>query len=175
MGDKLLAFIRRLPKVELHAHISGCIRESTLRELFYALGPNHGAPSHAVKLLQERWRERDALAATNAAAAAHDDDAAHLFTRRSLAECFALFDLIHACVTDRDTVARVTREAIEDFAADNVAYLELRTTPRKLRAAGGTDSDARLPLRAVLVLGKTRPSASMRWISPTALSPLPSH
>ena len=160
MADKLFTFIRRLPKIELHAHISGCIRESTLRELFYALGPNHGAPAHAVQLLEERWRERDAAAEAEATATATDDDdnAHHLFTRRSLAECFALFDLIHACVTDRATVARVTREAIEDFAADNVAYLELRTTPRRL-ADGGTGADGgagaggdggggRLPLRA---------------------------
>jgi hypothetical protein len=28
-----LAFCRRLPKAELHAHLNGCIRDATLREL----------------------------------------------------------------------------------------------------------------------------------------------
>lgn len=29
----LLAFCQRLPKIELHAHLNGCIRDATLREL----------------------------------------------------------------------------------------------------------------------------------------------
>ena len=29
----LLEFCQRLPKVELHAHLNGCVRESTLLEL----------------------------------------------------------------------------------------------------------------------------------------------
>ena len=51
---------------------------------------------------------------------------------RSLPECFQLFDLYHILATDHETVARITKEAIEDFAAENVVYLELRTTPKVL-------------------------------------------
>ncbi|PHT35903.1 hypothetical protein CQW23_23603 [Capsicum baccatum] len=50
---------------------------------------------------------------------------------RSLTEVFKLFDLIHIITTDHETVTRITKEVIEDFAAENVAYLELRTTPKK--------------------------------------------
>lgn len=77
---------------------------------------------------------------------------------RALNEVFKLFDLIHIITTDHKTVARITKEVraqrylgvfvlshtfyplmyyssscgqvIEDFAADNVVYLELRTTPK---------------------------------------------
>ena len=49
---------------------------------------------------------------------------------RSLSECFSLFDGIHSLVSTPERVRRVTSETLEDFAADNVTYLELRTTPR---------------------------------------------
>ena len=49
---------------------------------------------------------------------------------RTLAECFKLFDVIHKCTTSCDIISRISREVAEDFAADNVIYLELRTTPK---------------------------------------------
>lgn len=49
---------------------------------------------------------------------------------RTLAECFQLFDVIHRVTTDHGTVTRITREVVEDLAADNVIYAELRTTPK---------------------------------------------
>lgn len=49
---------------------------------------------------------------------------------RTLAECFKLFEVIHKVTTDHETITSITREVVEDFAADNVVYLELRTTPK---------------------------------------------
>ena len=49
---------------------------------------------------------------------------------RSLGECFQLFAAIHRITTDHSTITRITREVLEDFAADNVVYVELRTTPK---------------------------------------------
>lgn len=40
--------------------------------------------------------------------------------------CFAMFKLMHLHISTLERVERVTREALEDFARDNVVYLELR-------------------------------------------------
>lgn len=48
----------------------------------------------------------------------------------SLGECFALFELVHTLTTTHEAMTRLTREAMEDFRADGVMYLELRTTPK---------------------------------------------
>ena len=49
---------------------------------------------------------------------------------RTLKECFQVFALTHRLVNSLPIVARVVREVIADFAADGVAYAEIRTTPR---------------------------------------------
>lgn len=94
-----------MPKVELHAHLNGSIRHSTLLELAQALGEK-GVVDFSE--LEHVILKKD----------------------RSLREVFELFDLIHHITTDHMTVTRITKEVIEDFAAENVVYLELRTTPK---------------------------------------------
>ncbi|GIL43420.1 hypothetical protein Vafri_904 [Volvox africanus] len=49
---------------------------------------------------------------------------------RSLADCFRLFDLIHAITTTHAAISRIAAEVVRDFAEDRVVYLELRTTPK---------------------------------------------
>ena len=88
-----LEFIKKVPKVELHAHINGCIRDNTLLELL----ENSGADQEALKKLHVQ-----------------------LGDERSLSQCFDLFSRIHRIVTSVEVVERITREAIEDFAADQV-------------------------------------------------------
>ncbi|XP_010938623.1 N6-mAMP deaminase [Elaeis guineensis] len=102
-----------IPKIELHAHLNGSIRDSTLLELAKVLG------------------EKGVIVF---------EDVAHVITKngRSLPECFKLFDLYHILTTDHGTVSRITKEVVEDFAAENVVYLELRTTPKKNEAKGMT-------------------------------------
>ena len=104
----------RLPKAELHAHLHGCARLSTIAEL---------APKGVD---------------TSSCLIPDDDD-------RSLEACFAIFGTIHKTVTNLAAVRRICREVLEDFAADNVRYLELRSTPRAL-----DDADAEGYVRAVL-------------------------
>ncbi|KAG4948759.1 hypothetical protein AAZX31_15G102000 [Glycine max] len=100
-----------MPKIELHAHLNGSIRDSTLLELTKALigkgVMNFSEVEHII-----------------------------LKYNRSLKEVFKLFDLIHILTTDHNTVTRITREVIEDFASENVVYLELRTTPKKNDSVG---------------------------------------
>ena len=52
--------------------------------------------------------------------------------RSTLSECFEIFRAVHDAVCTGPDIARITREAVTDMAADGVRYLELRTTPRDL-------------------------------------------
>ena len=74
----------RLPKVELHAHLHGSARLSTIAEL---------APS-----MDD---------ASTLAVVSEDDD-------RSLESCFAIFGVIHRAVTTKDAVKRIATEARRD-------------------------------------------------------------
>ncbi|KAK2358998.1 N6-mAMP deaminase [Trifolium repens] len=100
-----------MPKVELHAHLNGSIRDSTLLELAKGLGH---------KSLIDFSQVQHVI----------------LKNDRSLAEVFKLFDVIHILTTDHATVTRITKEVVEDFASENVVYVELRTTPKKNDSEG---------------------------------------
>ncbi|CAM0907210.1 unnamed protein product [Alopecurus aequalis] len=102
-----------LPKVELHAHLNGSVRNSTLLELAKQLGDKG-------LIVFEDFK--DVITKND----------------RSLPECFRLFDLFHILTTDHDTVTRITKEVIGDFAAENVVYLEIRTTPKNNEGKGMT-------------------------------------
>ncbi|XP_006658069.1 N6-mAMP deaminase [Oryza brachyantha] len=102
-----------LPKVELHAHLNGSVRDSTLLELAKQLGDKGVIVFEDVK---------DVI----------------MKNGRSLPECFQLFELYHILTTDHDTVTRITKEVVEDFAMENVVYLEIRTTPKNNEAKGMT-------------------------------------
>lgn len=108
---QLFEFAHQLPKIELHAHLNGCIRESTLKEL-----ANQKEVSVPENLLDT---------ASSTLSSRH-------YKSRTLTECFEIFDIIHKCVRTPQDVRRITREALQDFNEQNVTYLELRTTPRQL-------------------------------------------
>ena len=50
--------------------------------------------------------------------------------QKTLEECFRLFELIHQVTTEHETITAIASQVLEAFAADNVVYLELRTTPK---------------------------------------------
>ena len=56
----------------------------------------------------------------------------HLTGSRDLAKCFGIFAVIHRMIKTSETLTRIIREVLDDFMADNVIYLELRSTPRDL-------------------------------------------
>lgn len=95
-------FVHRLPKVELHAHLNGSIRRSTLRSLAQERGID---PSGATIL--QTWPA-------------------------SLSEAFSVFNVIHSCVKTLHDVERLAFELGQDLEADNVVYAEIRTTPRNM-------------------------------------------
>lgn len=104
-----LSFCQELPKIELHAHLNGCVRAEVIAELAAAAGC---APPDLAQLARR--------------------------SARTLAECFQLFDVLHRLTTTHETITRITREVIVDFANDNVTYLELRTTPKERPEHGMT-------------------------------------
>lgn len=50
--------------------------------------------------------------------------------------CFGIFPLIVSLVDDAEAVAMATRDVIHEFAADNVKYLEIRSSPKEVTKTG---------------------------------------
>jgi len=96
-------FCRDLPKIELHAHLNGSIRDATIEEL-------------CIK------KQLPVFQAPNC--------------KRDLKSCFELFGVIRKLATDDETIFRITKEMVEDFARDNVKYLEIRTGPKHNASSG---------------------------------------
>ncbi|KAK3926959.1 Adenosine deaminase-like protein [Frankliniella fusca] len=93
---------------ELHAHLNGSLSEDTLRDLFME-NPDLKSDERIKSLISS-----------------------FLLKSRSLEECFKKFEIAHAVTVTPAAVKRATKDVISDFAADGVAYLELRTTPRSV-------------------------------------------
>jgi len=103
--DDLRYFCQSIPKIELHAHLNGCIRSSTFRQLL-------SSPTDQLRL--------DTL----------DENFSHGDTHSRMANVFEKFALLRSCVTNLEDIRRITRETLEDYINDNVMYVELRTRPR---------------------------------------------
>ncbi|EMP39001.1 Adenosine deaminase-like protein [Chelonia mydas] len=58
--------------------------------------------------------------------------------KRTLEECFQMFNIIHQITNRTEDILLVTKEVIKEFAADGVKYLELRSTPREENGTGMT-------------------------------------
>ncbi|KAI0199978.1 Metallo-dependent hydrolase [Astrocystis sublimbata] len=110
MSDVEVMDFKSMPKIELHAHLSGSISRQCLHEI---------------------WSEKKAAGKTDLEdplivmpLGKHDYD---------LETFFPLFgSYIYRLVDDADALSYSTVSLIEDFAKDGVVYLELRTTPRSL-------------------------------------------
>jgi adenosine deaminase len=113
-----LEFYRALPKVDLHRHLEGSLRVSTLAEIGRA---------HGIELRETR--------ALRPLVEIGDDEP---YTFENFLSKFATLRLFYR---SPEVIGRVTREAIEDAAKDNVRYLELRFTPVALSKAEGFPLD----------------------------------
>lgn len=105
---------RSLPKVELHRHLEGSLRLTTMLEIAHAYGMEVRDLSHLHSLVQ--ITTEDPLTFKN---------------------FLSKFETLRRFYRSPEIIGRVTREAIADAAADNVRYLELRFTPAALSAAQG--------------------------------------
>lgn len=101
-----------LPKVELHAHLSGSIHSRTLLHLI-----DHPKSIHANVPINAETLRLLTLEEGHS---------------RTLDECFQIFPIIHSLVNSEDALRYAVKEVLSDFQEDNVVYLELRTGPREI-------------------------------------------
>jgi adenosine deaminase len=101
-----------LPKVDLHRHLEGSLRYETLEEISKTHGITLPLRPDLRKLVQMQ-----------------DDDPLNFATFLSKFQTLRLF------YRSQEVIERVTYEAVEDAALDNVRYLELRFTPVALSRA----------------------------------------
>ena len=98
--------IRRLPKTDLHCHLDGSLRVSTLMELAARQGV--ALPVRTAEELKSHMRIADGA---------------------DLSEYLKLFDLTLSVLQDEESLERVAFELAEDAARENVWYLEVRFSP----------------------------------------------
>src|SRR5512139_600002 len=113
---------RALPKVELHRHLEGSLRLNTMLDI---------ARQHGITV------PADVLRLSNLVQIQEQDT----FTFQNF---LAKFNTLRLFYRSPDAIHRITREAVEDAAKDNVKYLELRFTPVALSRA------ERFPLQDVI-------------------------
>jgi adenosine deaminase len=136
--------VRRLPKVELHCHLEGSARASTIAEL---------AKANGVELPV--------------------DDPAELFAFTNLDHFLSIYDIICRSLVTADAYRRVTYEALEDGANAGVRYREMFFTPGfPIRngvpvetvwagiAAGMADAHADLDIKCRMILDVDKPSGA---------------
>ncbi|KAK4123826.1 Metallo-dependent hydrolase [Parathielavia appendiculata] len=110
---------KALPKIELHAHLSGSISRQCLHEVWL------------LKKAADETDLQDPL--IEMPPGKHDYD---------LKTFFPLFSsYIYNLVNDGPVLRYTTLSVLRDFAEDGVVYLELRTTPRAMPAVGLTEAD----------------------------------
>ena len=102
-----------LPKVDLHRHLEGSLRVDTLMDI---------ARQHQLTLPMSLMR-LDRMVQVQKG---------EPFTMENF---LAKFNVLRLFYRSPEVIARVTREAVEDAAKDNVRYLELRFTPVALSRA----------------------------------------
>jgi adenosine deaminase len=125
----MLKFCQKIPKFELHSHLSGSIRNSTIFELI----KNSQLYTEYLQIIDSKSR--------------------FFFfpkSKRTTSECFYIFNLIHHLTNNLNIIKRITREVIEDYSKENTKYLEIRTTPRKLEENNSLKYNKREYIEAIL-------------------------
>lgn len=102
-----LASCRTLPKVELHAHVSGSIPAGLL-VIFAENGAVLGAPSITDYELSLLKMKSPPLSPN---------------------DCWLMLPLVHRLVPTPDRLKNATEAVLRAFEADNVVYVEIRTAP----------------------------------------------
>ena len=151
-------------KVDLHRHLEGSLRLSTLREL----------AQHTGLLGEKDARDLQDLVTVSAA----DPHTPDFF--------FSRFPTIRKFFLDRAVIERLVEEVIADAAADHVRYLELRFTPAALAsqrhfaleqvsdwvisAANAAAESHALQVRFLLSFNRHEPTAVAEQVAAAALA-----
>jgi adenosine deaminase len=125
MAERITAVLqpyRALPKVELHRHLEGTLRLDTM----IAIAQQHGITV-----------PEDVLSLSNLVQVQDQENF-------SFQNFLSKFNTLRLFYRSPEAIHRITREAVEDAAKDNVRYMELRFTPVALSRA------ERFPLHDVL-------------------------
>lgn len=111
--------LRALPKVDLHRHLEGAIRLSTIIDMYREAGEPLAArtPEELAPLAQV------------------------LRPMESLEEVLSFFPIAQEPIRSYEAVSRITYEAVADLAADNVRLAELRFSPDFMSRPGGLEWD----------------------------------
>jgi adenosine deaminase len=117
-----LNIYKSMPKVELHRHLEGSLRLQTMLDI---------ANAHGISLPASILRLSDMVQV-------QDEDPL------TFQNFLAKFNTLRLFYKSPDVIHRVTREAVEDAARDNIKYMELRFTPVALSRA------ERFPLHDVM-------------------------
>lgn len=117
-AQTLRSVLAALPKVELHRHLEGAVRLSTLLEI----GQQYQLPMPAQDLV--RLRPFVQITAESPATVEH---------------FLAKFEVLRNFYCSPEVIMRIARECVEDAAADNIRYMELRFTPKALAKLKGYD------------------------------------
>ncbi|RPB29802.1 adenosine deaminase [Terfezia boudieri ATCC MYA-4762] len=117
----LQEFCKKLPKIELHAHLTGSIT----RECLHRIWMQKKEAANQEGLLYDL---EDPIVVIPSGKVDYD-----------LVTCFPLFsNYIYRLCNDVATITYSTNAVLQDFDDDGVVYLELRTTPREFKETGLT-------------------------------------
>jgi adenosine deaminase len=143
MAEPTVELVRRAPKVLLHDHLDGGLRPATIIDL--APGAGHPLPTEDPERLRV-WFE----------------DAA---SSGSLERYLETFDHTVAVMQSAENLRRVARECVEDMAADNVVYAEVRYAPEQHLQGGLTLDQVVDAVRAGFEEGEQQARAEGRPIA----------
>ncbi len=152
----LRTILFNLPKIDLHRHLEGSLRLSTLAEIAHQHGVD--LPSWSLEELRPYVQVID------------DPPDFYGF--------LAKFKLLRRFYSTREAVMRVAYEAVADAAADNVHYLELRFNPVALAlnqgfsfedvadwvilATNQAQTDCQIQARLIVQIGRHEPQYARR-------------
>jgi adenosine deaminase len=106
-------YYQSLPKVDLHRHLEGSLRLSTLAEVGREYDLDLPDPDQLQPMVQVVQTDP-----------------------RTSQNFLSKFEVLRKFYRSPEIITRITDEAIADAAADSIAYLELRFTPSTLGKAG---------------------------------------